>query len=125
MRVVAHGSRDTNPTRRAFGLEPRSDIHRVPMQISPVSDGIANVDPNTKSDGSVEGLVAIVDWYLLLNRHGTAHRPINAIEYDQQRIASSLNNPTAMLIDRRVYQVPTECPQTIQRACIVQSIRRL
>ena len=125
MHVVAHGSRDTDTTRRAFGLEPRSDIHRVPVQISPVSDGIANVDPNTKSDGSVEGLVTIVDWYLLLNRHGTAHRPVDAVEYDQQRIASGLNDPAAMLIDRRVYQLPAECTQTFSVPASSKPIRRL
>ena len=62
-----------------------------------------------------------MDGNLLLHLHGTAHRPVNAIEYDQQRIASSLNNPAAMLIDRRVYQVPAECPQTIERSRIVQA----
>ena len=106
--MIAYGTRDTDATRRAFGLEPRSDIHGITVQISPISDGIANVDPNAKSDGSVEWLVTVVDRYLLLHPHGTAHRPIDAIENNEQGIATGLNDLAAVFLYRRVDYVPAK-----------------
>ena len=98
----------------------RRDVHRVPVQIGPISNGIADVDPNTKSDGSVEGLVAIVDWYLLLNRHGTAHSAVDAVEHGKQGIAPRLNDPAAVLLDGPVYQIGAEGAQTLQCSGVIQ-----
>jgi hypothetical protein len=52
--------------------------------------------------------------------NGTTHRSVYAIEYDEQRAASSLDDPAAVLLDGRVDQVPTECPKTTQRSGVIQ-----
>ena len=39
---------------------------------------------------------------LLLHLHGTAHRPVDAIEHDEQRVAAGIDDPAAVLLDRGV-----------------------
>ena len=58
--------------------------------------------------------------HLSLHRHGAAHRPVDAVEYDQQRVAAGLHDPATVLVDRWIDQVLTKLAQPLQRACIVQ-----
>ena len=60
MHMVAHRSRDTDTARRAFSLKPRRHIHRVAVQVSPVGNRVAKVDPDAEADGPIGRLVAIV-----------------------------------------------------------------
>ena len=62
-----------------------------------------------------------MDWNLLLHIDGTPHCPVDAIEYDEQGVATGLDDPAAVLIDRRVYQVPTEGPQSFESSLVVQA----
>ena len=99
LHMVPYRSRDADATGRTFGLKPCRYIYDIAMQISPVCDRIANVDSDTKADSPFRRLVAVIVGHLLLHLHGTAHRPVDAIEHDEQRIAAGLNNPSAMLLD--------------------------
>ena len=47
-----------------------------------------------------------MDRNLLLHLHGATHRPVYAIEHDEQGIPAGLDDPAAMLFDRGVYQLP-------------------
>ena len=125
MHMVAHRSRDADTTRRTFGLKPCRDIHRVAMQVGSVGNRVANVDADAKADGSIRRLVAVVDWNLLLHLHGTAHRPVDAVEHDEQGIAAGLDDPAAMLLDRRVDQVAAESAQPSSVPASSNPIRRL
>ena len=118
--MIADGARDTDATRRAFGLEPRSDIHRVPVQISPVSDCIANVDADTEADGPIKGLVAVVDGNLLLHLHRTTHGPVYAIEHNQQGIAARLDDPTVMFTYCWVDYPPAKASQPFEGSSVVK-----
>ena len=60
---------------------------RVTVQISPIGDRVADVDPNPEADWSIRGMIAIMDRNLLLYLDGAAHRSVDAIEHDEQRIA--------------------------------------
>jgi hypothetical protein len=72
------------------------------MQVGPVGNRVAKVDPYAKPNGSIDGVIAIMTWGLLLYFHGAAHRPVDAVEYDQQRIPTGLYDPTAMLSNCRI-----------------------
>jgi hypothetical protein len=87
-------------------LKSRRNIHRVPVQIGPVCNRVANVDPDAEAYGSIWRLLAVVDRNLLLHLHGTPHRPVNAVEYDEQRVSSGLDDPTVMLADRGIDYFP-------------------
>jgi hypothetical protein len=80
--MIAHRSRNTNPTRRTFSLKPSGHIYRVTVQVSSIGNRVAKVDPYAKPNGSIAGLVAIVNWDLSLYLHRAPNGPIDAIEDD-------------------------------------------
>ena len=114
MHMIAHRSRDADAARRTFGLKSRRHIHHVAVQVSPIGNRVADVDPDAEADGPIRGLVAIVDRNLLLHLHGTAHRSVDAVEHDEQGIAPGLDDPAAMLLDRRVDQVSCGEPAAVR-----------
>ena len=121
MHMVTHGSRNADSARWALSLEPRRHIHCVAMQISPVGDGITEVNPDTEADGSIGWLISVKNRNLPLYLHSTPHRPIDAVKGDQQRIAAGLHDPTAVFIDCWVDQVSAERTQTLEGPGVVQS----
>ncbi len=102
MHVIAHGTRDAYSARRTLGLQPGCYIHAISVQIHAIGNDVADVDADAKPHGPIGGLIAIVFGNLLLHFDRAAHCPFDAIEHDQQRIACGLNDPPAMLVDRRV-----------------------
>ena len=56
---------------------------------------------------------------LLLHLYGATHRPVDAVEHNEQGVATSLNDPAAVLLYRRVYQVTAQSPQSLQSSCVV------
>ena len=66
-----------------------------------------------------------MDRNLLLHLHGAAHRSVDAIEHDEQRIAAGLDDPAAMLVDCWVDQVAAESPQPFEGSASSKPIRRL
>ena len=121
MHMIAHRSRDADAARRTFGLKPRRHIHRVAVEVSAIGNRVAKVDADAEADGSIRRLIAIMDRNLLLHLHRTAHRSIDAVEHDEQRVAAGLNDPAAMLLDRRVDQVAAERTQPCKRPCVIQA----
>ena len=55
MHMIAHCSRNADTTRWTFGLKPCRYIHRVPVQVGPICNGVADVDPDAKSNGRSGG----------------------------------------------------------------------
>jgi hypothetical protein len=75
------------------------------MQVSSIFNCVTDVDPNAKTDGTIRWRVAVISRYLLLDVHGATHRPVNAVEYHEQRVAAGLQNPAAVLPDYQIDQV--------------------
>jgi hypothetical protein len=120
MHVIAHGAGNAYAARRALGLEPGRHIYPVAMQVGAIGKHVANVDADTKSDGAIGRLIAIVVRHPFLHVDSAAHSPVDAVEHDEQRIASGLNDPAAMLVDRWVDQNTAEGPQPLERSYIIQ-----
>src|SRR5665811_2091828 len=112
--MVAHGSRYTDTSWRTLGLKSCRNIHRVTVQVCPIGNCVTKVDPDAKAHGAFSGMVAVKDRNLLLHRDGTAHRPVNAIEYDEERVAAGLNDPAAMLINRWIDHPSAYCTQPFE-----------
>ena len=91
-----------------------------PCTSVPSGDHVANIDADAEANGAIGRLVAIMDGHLLLHLHRTAHRSVNAVEHDEQRITAGVDDPAAMLLDRWVDQVAAERPQPLERADVVQ-----
>jgi hypothetical protein len=84
MHVIAHGSRHADAAGRTLSLEPSSNIHSVTVQVSAIWDRVAKINSYTVADCPVWRLIRVEDRNLLLYLHCAAHRPVYAIEHDQQ-----------------------------------------
>ena len=113
--MVPHLSRDTDAAGWTFGLKPCRHIHDITVDISAIWNHIAYIDADAKTDGSIGRLITVVDRHLLLHFGRTAHCSLDAVEHDEQGIASRVDDPAAVLIDRWVDQVLRE--SAVGRAC--------
>jgi hypothetical protein len=118
--MVAHGARDTYSARRTLGLEPGRHIHAVTMQVRAIGNHVADVNANPKQNGPIGGLIAIIVGHPLLHLDRAAHCPIDAIERDEQRVASGLNELPAMLVDCWIDQSAAEGPKPFERSYVIQ-----
>jgi hypothetical protein len=99
MHVVADRSRDTDATGRALRLKPCDHIHRVAVQISAISNRIAEIDADAEPDRPIWELVVVVARHLLLHLETAAHCAVNAVEHNEQGVTAGLDDPPAMLRD--------------------------
>ena len=81
----------------AFGLEPCHHIHCVAVSV-------ASQRLTPEADCPVSGLVAFEDRHLLLHLYGAAYRTVDAVEHDSREIATGLDDPSAVFLDRRIDQ---------------------
>ena len=65
------------------------------MQVGAVRNRIADIDPDAKADGPIGRVANIMVGNLLLHLDRAAHGSIDAVEHDQQRVASGLNQSAA------------------------------
>ena len=97
----------------AFGLEPCHHIHCVAVSV-------VHRNPSQRltpeADCPVSGLVAFEDRHLLLHLYGAAYRTVDAVEHDKQGIATGLDDPSAVLLDRRIDHVAAERAQAFERS---------
>ena len=121
MYMIPHRAGDADAPRRTFGLKPRGHVHRVAMQVCTVGNRVTDVNPEPKTDGPVRRLIAIMDVNLLLYLHSTTHRPIDAVEDDEQGVTAGLNDSAAVLLYCGVYQVTAQRPQPLQGSHVVQA----
>src|ERR1700722_12896201 len=113
-------SRDADTARRTLGLEPCGHIHYVAVDVSAIWHHIADVYTDAEPDGPIFGLAAIAHWNLLLHPHGTAHCSIDAIEHNEQGVACGIDDPTAVVSDRRVDKNDAKSPHSLKRPDIIQ-----
>ena len=119
--MIAHGARDADEPRRTFRLQPCRDDHAVAVQVGAVGDRVADVDPDAKADAAIVGVARVVGRHLLLHVHGTAHRALDAVEHDQQRIAAGLHHTAAILRDRRVDHLVAQRAQAFECTDIIET----
>src|SRR4029077_20603786 len=91
--MLSYRSRHADATGWTLGLESGRDIHHISVDVSAIRDHIADVDAHTETDGPIGRLLAIVGGHVFLHHHGTAHRSINAVKHDEQRIAPRADDP--------------------------------
>ena len=83
------------------------------MDIEAIWNYVADVNADTEADCPIRRLIAILGGHFLLYLHSTAHRPINAVEDDEQGVTCGIDEPTAMLGDSWVNQSAPESAEPI------------
>jgi hypothetical protein len=91
------------------------------VQISAVGNRVTKVDPDAEADGSIRRLISVMARNLLLHLHGAAHCPVDAIEYDEQRIPAGLDDPAAMFLDGWINEVLPQSPQSLQGSRVIKT----
>ena len=91
------------------------------MQIGSVCNRITDVDGDSEADSAIRWLIAVVYRDLLLHLHGTAHRPVDAVECDQQRIAPGLNDPATVLLDGGIDYLSSQRTQSLEGSGVIPS----
>ena len=118
--MVAHRTRDADASWRTFSLESCRHIHHVAMHVGAIWNHVSDVDTDAVPDRPIRGLVAIADGSLLLYPHGTTHCPVNAVEHDEQGVTCGIDDPTAVVSDRRVDKNDAKSPHSLKRPYIIQ-----
>jgi hypothetical protein len=91
------------------------------MEIGSIGDRIANIDPDPKANGSISGLVTVVNWDFLLHFHGAPNGTVYTVENNQQRISACLNDPATVLFNCWIDQIPAQSTQPFKRSRIIQA----
>jgi len=73
--MIADRPGDADTTRWTFGLKSGRYIHAVAMQVRPIGNHITDVDPDTKANSPIRGLIVIVIRHMLLDIDRAAHCP--------------------------------------------------
>ena len=124
MHMIAHRPRDADATRRTLSLESGRHIHCVPCRSVPSAIASPMLIPTR-----IGWLDQVVDRRHgsapALHLHGAAHRSVDAIEHDEQRVTAGLDDPATMLRYRWVYQVAAESPQPLESPASSRPMSRL
>jgi hypothetical protein len=62
----------------------------------------------------------IVAGHFLLDLHGTAHRSVHAVEYNELGITSHIDGPATMLVDGWVDQCAAQTPEPLKCPDVIQ-----
>jgi hypothetical protein len=69
LNIVPHLSRDTDAAWRTLGLKPCRYIRDIAVDIRAIWNHIANIDADAEADGSIRGLVVIMDPAEMVRSH--------------------------------------------------------
>src|ERR1019366_3704795 len=97
--VLLHAARYADPIRLGQALQTRRYIHAIAKNIVTVDDDVTNVDAHAELDPLLLRHVGVALDHTALHLEGATHCVHHTGKFHQQPIASSLNNPPAVLID--------------------------
>ena len=98
---VVNAAGDPNLSRRGQGLQPGSDVYAIAIQIAPLDDYIAKIDPDAEHDPPVFRLDSAGLGHFFLQLNGTGDGIDRARELDQHAITHHLDDPAMVLGDER------------------------
>jgi hypothetical protein len=102
--VVAHHPADAGPARLGESFEPRRDIDSVSVDIAPVLDDVAQIDPHAEFEAAIWRHIGISLGHFALYFNRAAHSIDNAGEFEEQSVACSFDDATVMLLDLGISQ---------------------
>ncbi len=111
--------RKRDPTGRGDLLKSRHQVHPITIEITPLNDDIAEVDPDTQLEPHLARASRVGLGEATLNFHGAGHRVDHAGEFDQRAVAHQLDDPPAIPGDLRRENLAMELEQRLERASLV------
>ena len=112
MKMAMHLSLTTRETQMPPGGHARfqscCNVYALAVQVGAVRDRVAGIYADAKADAAVRWLIAIMDRDLLLYLDGAPHRTVYTVEYNEQRVATGLNKPAPVFLDRGVDKIVSQ-----------------
>ena len=97
--MVAHGSRNADPTRFGQPLHPRRDVHPVAENVLLLNDHLAEIDAHAKPDAALLRHLRLAVDHPALDLHGAADGIHHARKLRQEAVAGVFHNAPAVLRD--------------------------
>ena len=119
--IVANRGRHRNSARSGDRFDPRGDIDSVAIQIVPVDDHIAEVDPDPELDLAVVCRFLIALAHVALDFERTFQGADNALKFHQRAIAGKLEGPAIVRGDTRVEQIAPQRFKRLERGNLVRT----
>ncbi len=109
------------PPGSANRLQPRGDVDAVAVDVVPIDDHVAEIDPDAECDALVLGDFGIAVDHRPLNLDGAAHRVDHARKFHQHAVAGGLDDPAVMLLDFRIDELAAMRLEPVEGAFLVRS----
>jgi hypothetical protein len=117
--LVADNAADANPAGLGSGFEPCRDINPVAVNISPVPDDVAEIDPHAEFNAAIRRYIGVSLGHSALHFDGAAHRVDDAGELDEQSVAGGLDDPASVLLDLGITQLTSDRLQFGKRTFLI------
>src|SRR5215469_3013257 len=102
--LIAHDPADADPARLGQSFEPRCDIDSVSVDIAPVFDDVAEIDPHTEFKAAIWRHIGISLCHFALYFNRATHRIDDTGKFEEQAVAGSFDDATVMLLDLGIGQ---------------------
>ena len=119
--MVANRARNANLAGLRQRFQTSRDIDAVAVNITPVPDDVAEVDPHTELDAPRLGDVSVSLGHRLLHLDRAAHRIDDAGELDQEPVAGGFDDAASVLLDLRIAQLAADRLQCGERAFLIHT----
>jgi len=120
LRVFLHSARHADPADFRQRLQSCCDVYPITMDASALND-IADVDPHPEFDPTIWRYLRIPLDHCPLDLHGTMQGVYGTDEQDQQTVASSSYDPTAVFFNLGFNELSMVSIQPSQGAFIVNT----
>jgi len=97
--LIAHDPADADPSGLGQSFEPRCDIHSVSVDIAPVLDNVAQINPHAEFETAIWRHIGISLGHFTLYFNRATHRIDDAGEFEEQAVAGGFDNATVMFLD--------------------------
>jgi len=97
--LVADHPADANPTRLGEGFKPCGDIDTIAVDIAPVLNDVAKIDPHAEFDAAVWRHTDVSLRHFALHLNRATHRIHNAGKFEEEAVARGFDDATMVFLD--------------------------
>ena len=118
--MITHHAADADPAGLGQPFETRCHIDTIPMDVAPILDDVADIDPHAELDPAAWWHIGVSLCHLTLHFYGASHCVDDAGEFEKQAIARRFDDPAAMFLDLRIGEFAADRLQRSKGAFLVR-----
>src|SRR5262249_38377296 len=97
--LIAHDPAGADSARLGQGFQPRCDIDTISVDIAPVLNDVANIDPPAEFEDAIRRHIGVSLGHFALHFNRATHRIDDAGKFEEKAVARSFDDATVMLLD--------------------------